>query len=1351
MKKSSFSSGPGEVGQHHQCTSPFLGRQNCANEPNTSGPQLATPPSSVTEEPASDSTSGSRSIMSFLSESSFAGLSAAARGSVGPREEHPSTIICASQNGAKRPEPTNGLKNGRRLKELLRRSSTLLQPLERLSESSTTAAAGLQTEGDWQAEEAVPLGQPAKRLPSGSARRQEGAHTETAEERAAVLEATNHLLRQALQRSKEEIATLELLQTLHQEAHHLEDSLTPRESAASPSLSTQSLEGREEASGEPIEERQAVNLLNEGNGARRDDPLQTEQKQLSRERVRGAEQQGHQKADQMTQDPESHIFAQLLLDCIYPFRDLRAITGDPCTASDRDTSPISKCIQEELRRSQLALEQQQQEAQRMKGEIRALKARLAATSLQSKKQQSQLERKLNEAKANAGTASAEAAAAKAREENLALQLEKLQQQMAAFERSAAATSSRLSAHLRAANAREEKLEKSLAEARESLAFVESLQRKPHGLEESSSFGSTGRSGKESFSLDRRSLRSLTTCSFRSSSSPGETTSPQHQGGKCERKSVQGLPTSSSKSAVCLKSLQAQQLSDNLDGSKNFPAPPSAASDAQSRAGIITAKVGKQDAQAATAFVSPESSPGNFMSIASSFHRGKTLGASSKPDDASGDYCRSALCGQVRWTLQQRLCSANASLIVKTQLLAAEQAKAQELQLLIEDQAAAAKAAEAAADGAFKKLLSVMSRNASLQAKLALASAAASATQRQRRNVAKPYAMIENLREAQKRLQFQCTLLSKEKDVWKERLEQQLHIQHQLMEELQQQQLLLVDAHADRAGKTHRRDRTRQSSRCSRAAKEGAPSATANALSNADDLPPRSEADPLLSTLQQLVKGLQQWEKNVTFVPPSCGAADDPLCLLSTSSGCSTEQQHWSKQLNGQQSALVVCQWPPDRRGQTENIGEARDRNNDPSFRLSAKGLARGLMEAGNSLMTQLCATVLELGSRLKDCKDEATKSRRESSMLRDLLRNERVTRCRVQFENGFLEAQLSALQTKLTVMESFAEAEAQKAAESHKAQVAEISRQLQSALETLKGWERERPLLVSQQLVLAQRVTRLETALRAALVRYRQEVEAAKKAAEDSVFQTLSGWRESLVKTTVEAAESCCDCKCSSSGSRCDIGTASDGPWSATRTPGHARDSDQTAYEEAEAEGEDRAPRNCGSTYADPVVAKCPHHLLPLVLSEAEMLKAMWPFFLEVVEELADLPCSPRERQADLPWPQRTPEECRRPLRGSSSMRRDARAGAASSRRVLEQHQHQQQLFAAYSAQQEELQSTSGALGKAHAEIGRLRDCLKALETQAHALGEAAAIGEAAAAQSATLQAQLYHVKVGQQRSAFDF
>lgn len=122
---------------------------------------------------------------------------------------------------------------------------------------------------------------------------------------------------------------------------------------------------------------------------------------------------------------------------------------------------------------------------------------------------------------------------------------------------------------------------------------------------------------------------------------------------------------------------------------------------------------------------------------------------------------------------------------------------------------------------------------------------------------------------------------------------------------------------------------------------------------------------------------------------------------------------------------------------------------------------------------------------------------------------------------------------QVAVLEAFAAAEEEHAVEQHKDQIALLSSQLQGALEVLREWKNERPVLVSQRRALAGEVQRLRGALRDALVRTRQEVLAAEAAAEEKVFQKLSGWRESLAKTTIEAAQSCCNATGYGTASKC--------------------------------------------------------------------------------------------------------------------------------------------------------------------------------------------------------------------------
>lgn len=116
------------------------------------------------------------------------------------------------------------------------------------------------------------------------------------------------------------------------------------------------------------------------------------------------------------------------------------------------------------------------------------------------------------------------------------------------------------------------------------------------------------------------------------------------------------------------------------------------------------------------------------------------------------------------------------------------------------------------------------------------------------------------------------------------------------------------------------------------------------------------------------------------------------------------------------------------------------------------------------------------------------------------------------------------------MLEVLSASDAKQAAESHSEQLSCLSRQLQEALGTLAGRENEMSVLRSQQVTLANKVKRLQAALRDAVLKTRQKVIAAKAASEDAVFQRLSEWRESLVKTTIEAAQ-CCSVSCQSTSS----------------------------------------------------------------------------------------------------------------------------------------------------------------------------------------------------------------------------
>lgn len=116
------------------------------------------------------------------------------------------------------------------------------------------------------------------------------------------------------------------------------------------------------------------------------------------------------------------------------------------------------------------------------------------------------------------------------------------------------------------------------------------------------------------------------------------------------------------------------------------------------------------------------------------------------------------------------------------------------------------------------------------------------------------------------------------------------------------------------------------------------------------------------------------------------------------------------------------------------------------------------------------------------------------------------------------------------MLEAFTEAEAQRNADHNRQQVTFLQEQLNRSLETLREWTHERPLLVAHQQALSAKVKKLQGALRKVLMSNRQRVMEAKEEAEEEVFQKLSKWRESLVRTTVEATKGRCGSLCHSRG-----------------------------------------------------------------------------------------------------------------------------------------------------------------------------------------------------------------------------
>lgn len=126
--------------------------------------------------------------------------------------------------------------------------------------------------------------------------------------------------------------------------------------------------------------------------------------------------------------------------------------------------------------------------------------------------------------------------------------------------------------------------------------------------------------------------------------------------------------------------------------------------------------------------------------------------------------------------------------------------------------------------------------------------------------------------------------------------------------------------------------------------------------------------------------------------------------------------------------------------------------------------------------------------------------------------------------------------SQIALLEQLATVEREQAAQTYTEQKCLLSRQLEAALEALREREHERVSLLKQQRLLTRKVKKLQGSFQSVLVKCRKKVATAKASAEDAVLQQLSEWRESLVKTTLEAAgNSCCSpCYTRSSSASCE-------------------------------------------------------------------------------------------------------------------------------------------------------------------------------------------------------------------------
>ncbi|XP_026190911.1 uncharacterized protein LOC34622243 [Cyclospora cayetanensis] len=452
------------------------------------------------------------------------------------------------------------------------------------------------------------------------------------------------------------------------------------------------------------------------------------------------------------------------------------------------------------------------------------------------------------------------------------------------------------------------------------------------------------------------------------------------------------------------------------------------------------------------------------------------------------------CVRTRGGLQQRLAKATAELIAKTQLLAAREAAEEELQQQAADSSAAAVAAEKAAAAAEKKLLCAISRNAEAHAEL---TAAAAAKQAAAAAAKASDALVEKLRASERQLQLQCEALKSERDSWKQQLQKHLRQRHKLLQKMQQQHVRLHEEQSkcpEEEQQSQQHRQLQQDLMLVGAPGDNAPAFPAAAVADKDSAAADGGSDPLILASAPLL---------VSWWPE--GQHDLPSLDTTTSDG-------------------------------------------------SVESVLRGRAE---QLVFYVSSVLLAVGRRLAASSQRELRVCRENRVLLQRLKGETARRIKQEAKNEVLSTHLKALDAKSSAMESFAAAEAEAAAEHHRAEVSLLSRQHAEALGTLKSYEEERALLLSRHLAVCSKVQQLRGALRRAVQRGRKAAAAAAAGAEDAVLQRLSDWRESLMRTTVEAAESCrmnpcCGSRsgscCSSKSRRC-CGEAS--PWDQKGAAGH--------------------------------------------------------------------------------------------------------------------------------------------------------------------------------------------------------
>ncbi|OEH80390.1 phosphotyrosyl phosphatase [Cyclospora cayetanensis] len=378
---------------------------------------------------------------------------------------------------------------------------------------------------------------------------------------------------------------------------------------------------------------------------------------------------------------------------------------------------------------------------------------------------------------------------------------------------------------------------------------------------------------------------------------------------------------------------------------------------------------------------------------------------------------------------------------------------------------------------------------------------------------------------------------------------------------------------------------------------------------------------------------------------------------------------------------------------------------------SVESVLRGRAE---QLVFYVSSVLLAVGRRLAASSQRELRVCRENRVLLQRLKGETARRIKQEAKNEVLSTHLKALDAKSSAMESFAAAEAEAAAEHHRAEVSLLSRQHAEALGTLKSYEEERALLLSRHLAVCSKVQQLRGALRRAVQRGRKAAAAAAAGAEDAVLQRLSDWRER-----------CC-------------GEAS--PWDQKGAAGHLA-AQGLAQRLAAAElavlqlrqALARAYQGCAGPYGERQSSIDP-----------PSYRSITPTAKEWREEKRGLHEELRGRSSDASScgvPDSFTESARHPniLRNGQSSVQTTREGPCFEATCpsWDMDSSPEPEGSCQDVLNQELNKASGDLERALAEAARLMDCVKAMNRQKSLLEAAAAKGEAAELESEALRTKV--------------